>query len=98
LNVLNFIVSSILLKNPKEILTILCDKLEITYSNKMLKWSEGPKKADGIWAKYWYKNVHRSKGFNNYEIKDFNLSPKNEMLAQDCKKYYNFLFSKSITI
>jgi len=90
--------SSILLKNPKEILTILCDKLEITYSNKMLKWSEGPKKADGIWAKYWYKNVHRSKGFNNYEIKDFNLSPKNEMLAQDCKKYYNFLFSKSITI
>ena len=90
--------SSLLLKNPKEILTILCDKLEISYSNNMLKWSEGPKKADGIWAKYWYKNVHNSKGFNNYEIKDFNLSPKNEMLAQDCEKYYNFLFSKSITI
>ena len=64
----------------------------------MLKWSEGPKKADGIWAKYWYKNVHNSKGFNNYEIKDFNLSLKNEILAQDCEKYYNFLFSKSITI
>ena len=90
--------SSILLKNPKEILTILCDKLEISYSNKMLKWSEGPKKADGIWAKYWYKNVHNSNGFNNYEIKDFNLNTENEMLAQDCEKYYNFLFSKSITI
>ena len=64
----------------------------------MLKWSKGPKKADGIWAKYWYKNVHNSNGFNNYEIKDFNLSLKNEMLAQDCEKYYNFLFSKSITI
>ena len=90
--------SSILLKNPKEILTILCDKLEISYSNKMLKWSKGPKKADGIWAKYWYKNVHSSNGFNNYEIKDFNLMPKNQELAKDCEKYYNFLFSKSISI
>jgi hypothetical protein len=89
--------SSVLLKNPKKILEILCDKLEISYSNKMLKWSKGPKKADGIWAKYWYKNVHRSSGFNNYEIKDFNLSPKNQKLAKDCEKYYNFLFSKSIT-
>ena len=90
--------SSILLKNPNEILTILCDKLDISYSNKMLKWSEGQKKADGIWAKYWYKNVHNSNGFNNYEIKDFNLNPKNQKLAKDCEKYYNFLFTKSITI
>jgi hypothetical protein len=90
--------SSVLLKNPKKILEILCDKLEISYSNKMLKWSKGPKKADGIWAKYWYKNVHRSSGFNNYEIKNIKLNPKNEKLAKDCEKYYNFLFSKSITI
>ena len=90
--------SSILLKNPEETLKILCDKLDISYSNKMLKWSKGPKKADGIWAKYWYKNVHNSNCFNNYEIKDINLSHKNQKLAQDCEKYYNFLFSKSITI
>ena len=90
--------SSILLKNPEETLKILCDKLDISYSNKMLKWSKGPKKADGIWAKYWYKNVHRSNGFNNYKIKEIKLSPKNEKLAKDCEKYYNFLFSKSITI
>jgi hypothetical protein len=90
--------SSILLKNPKEILTVLCDKLEISYSNKMLRWSRGPKKADGIWAKYWYKNVHSSNGFNNYEIRDINLSQKNQKLAKECEKYYNFLFSKSITI
>ena len=90
--------SSILLKNPEEILKILCDKLDILYSNKMLKWSKGPKKADGIWAKYWYKNVHSSNGFNNYEIREINLSPKNQKLAKECEKYYNFLFSKSITI
>jgi hypothetical protein len=90
--------SSILLKNPKKILTILCNKLDISYSNKMLKWSKGPKKADGIWAKYWYKNVHRSSGFNNYEIKNIKLNSKNKKLAKDCEKYYNFLFSKSITI
>ena len=90
--------SSILLKNPKKILTVLCNKLDISYSNKMLKWSKGPKKADGIWAKYWYKNVHKSSGFNNYEIKNIKLNSKNKKLAQDCEKYYNFLFSKSITI
>ena len=90
--------SSILLKNPKKILTVLCNKLDISYSNKMLKWSKGPKKADGIWAKYWYKNVHRSRGFNNYEIKNIKLNSKNKKLAKDCEKYYNFLFSKSITI
>ena len=90
--------SSILLKNPKEILKILCKKLDISYSNNMLKWSKGSKKADGIWAKYWYKNVHGSNGFNNYEIKEIKLNPKNEKLAKDCDKYYNFLFSKSITI
>ena len=90
--------SSILLKNPEEILKILCNKLDISYSNKMLKWSKGPKKADGIWAKYWYKNVHMSNGFHNYKTKEIKLSPKNERLAKDCEKYYNFLFSKSITI
>ena len=90
--------SSVLLKNPKKILEILCDKLEISYSKKMLKWSKGPKKADGIWAKYWYKNVHNSSGFKDYEIKDIKLSPKNQKLAKDCEKYYNFLFTKSITI
>ena len=90
--------SSKLLKNPKEILKISCNKLDISYSNKMLKWSKGPKKADGIWAKYWYKNVHNSNGFNNYEIKDYDLSSKNQKIAQDCEKYYNFLLSKSITI
>ena len=90
--------SSILLKNPKKTLTILCNKLDILYSNKMLKWSKGPKKADGIWAKYWYKNVHRSSGFNNYEITNIKLNSKNKKLAKDCEKYYKFLFSKSITI
>ena len=90
--------SSILLKNPAKILKILCDKLEISYSNKMIKWQKGPKKADGIWAKYWYKNVHNSSGFKDYEIKEIKLNPKNKKLAKDCEKYYNFLFSKSITI
>ena len=90
--------SSLLLKNPKQTLSKLCDKLEISYSNKMLTWSKGPKKEDGIWAKYWYKNVHKSNGFNEYKRQEFVLSQKNQKLARDCEKYYNFLFSKSIRI
>ncbi len=90
--------SSILLKNPKETLEILCDRLDISYSNKMLIWSKGPKKEDGIWAKYWYKNVHKSNGFNKYKRQEYFLSQKNQKLAQDCEKYYNFLLSKAIRI
>ena len=29
----------------------------------MLNWDRGGIKEDGVWAKYWYENVHKSEGF-----------------------------------
>ncbi|XP_073270318.1 branched-chain-amino-acid aminotransferase-like protein 1 isoform X1 [Primulina huaijiensis] len=41
----------------------LCDDLGISFQAAMLKWESGPKPFDGMWASYWYKNTHRSTGF-----------------------------------
>lgn len=52
-----------LMIDPGMYLSQLCEELGITYYPQMTKWPAGPNPADGIWAPYWYKNVHRSTGF-----------------------------------
>ena len=64
----------------------------------MLKWKKGPKIEDGVWAKYWYKNVHKSTGFINKNYNTIKLSYKNTKLLQSCLPYYNYLKTKSIKI
>ncbi|XP_020273888.1 branched-chain-amino-acid aminotransferase-like protein 2 isoform X2 [Asparagus officinalis] len=56
----------ILIRNPLNILATLqglCEDLGIPFQMAMLKWESGPKPVDGIWAPWWYKNVHKSTGF-----------------------------------
>ncbi|CAF4577640.1 unnamed protein product [Rotaria socialis] len=52
-----------LIKDPKSILTGLCDKLNLPFTNEMLSWPAGPKPIDGVWASAWYNAVHQSTGF-----------------------------------
>ncbi len=49
--------------NPEQALRALCAYLEIPFLTDMLTWPAGPKPEDGVWAKYWYENVHKSTGF-----------------------------------
>jgi hypothetical protein len=56
-----------LLLEPEKTLRILCDEIKIPFDKKMLKWEKGPKKEDGVWAKYWYENVHKSSCFKKYK-------------------------------
>ena len=90
--------SKYLLKNPKLILEKVCALLQIPFDKKMLKWKKGGRKEDGVWAKYWYKNVHNSTGFLSYKNKNIVLTKKNELLAKECLPYYDFLTSKSIKL
>lgn len=55
--------SDLLLSDPAAVLRQLCHKIDIDFSPGMLAWPEGPKPYDGVWAPYWYHNVHRSRGF-----------------------------------
>ena len=75
---------------------ILCDEIKIPFDKKMLKWEKGPKKEDGVWAKYWYKNVHQSTCFKKYIERDIILDSKNIELENKCIKYYDILRENSL--
>ena len=90
--------SKYLLKNPKEILQELCLLLVIDFDEKMLQWEKGARKEDGVWAKYWYTNIHNSTGFLPYEEKQIDLKNADMELYEKCLPYYEFLTAKSIKI
>jgi hypothetical protein len=90
--------SKYLLKNPELMLRKLCDVLGISFDEKMLKWEKGARKEDGVWAKYWYKNIHNSTGFLPYAKKEITLTGSNAELAEECLPYYEFLTAKSIQL
>ena len=90
--------SKYLLQNPKLILQKLCLLLAIEFDEKMLQWEKGARQEDGVWAKYWYTNIHNSTGFFPYEEKEIDLKNKALELYEECFPFYEFLTAKSIKI
>ena len=84
-----------LLNDPKNILSKLCERLSILYSESMLSWDKGPIKEDGVWAKYWYKSVHDSEGFLPYKAKPL-LAEKFLNLLDECQPYYDKLYKYAL--
>lgn len=85
-----------LLMDPEGVLTGLCEAVGIPFYKEMLSWEAGARTEDGVWAKYWYENVHKSTGFQPYKAKDIELNQELKALALECQKYYDFLLNKSI--
>ena len=79
-----------LLLNPRKVLSQLCERLEIPFLKNMLSWDKGPINEDGIWAKYWYQQVHQSNGFIPYKKKP-DLSHNLLGLLEECQPYYDNL-------
>ncbi len=85
-----------LLLNPKRVMTQLCERLNLDFDEKMLTWRPGARPEDGIWAKYWYGNVHRSSGFEPFVEKKPTLSAELETLAERCQPFYEKLYQAAI--
>ena len=85
-----------LLMNPRIILEKLCENLEIPFYEEMLTWEAGARPEDGVWAPYWYANVHKSTGFQPYVAKEVILSPDLEGLATECQTFYERLLARAI--
>ncbi len=79
------------LQNPEGQLRILCEKINIEFQSSMLNWDAGPRKEDGVWAKYWYDSVHESTGFRAYREKDEELPSNLNPLYDECMEYYGKL-------
>jgi hypothetical protein len=85
-----------LLLNPHRVLSQLCDQIGIGFDEKMLQWPAGARPEDGIWAKYWYHNVHKSTGFDQYRPKNEPFPPRLLRLLAECKPHYELLAQKAI--
>lgn len=59
-----------LLEDPERVLTRLCERIGIPFQRSMLQWKAGPKPYDGVWAPFWYNNVHRSTGFEKQKTSE----------------------------
>jgi hypothetical protein len=85
--------SNTILKNPEQELRKLCDNIGITFYTEMLRWERGARPEDGVWAKYWYKNVHASSGFQPYVDKDLVLEDRFKPLYEAALPLYQKLLS-----
>lgn len=85
-----------LLLNPRQVLSQLCEQIGIPFDPHMLAWSPGARPEDGVWAKYWYHNVHQSTGFDQYRAKNEPFPPRLLRLLAECKPHYALLAEKAI--
>ncbi len=77
-----------LMRNPKKYLIQLCQHLNIAFEESMLSWKEGGIIEDGIWAKHWYENVHKTTGFQVQQIKPAQIPLHLGPLLAEAMPYY----------
>ncbi|HEV3255360.1 MAG TPA: hypothetical protein VG013_00640 [Gemmataceae bacterium] len=58
------------LEDPARQLRLLCEALNVDFTEAMLSWPAGPRDTDGVWAKYWYDAVLKSTTFEPYRPKN----------------------------
>lgn len=84
------------LMNPRSTLEKLCEAIGIPFDNAMLSWKKGGRPEDGVWAKYWYHNVHDSTGFKPYRPKKDPFPEELIPLLDECLPIYQRLQILSI--
>jgi hypothetical protein len=85
-----------LLGDPARILATLCSRLGLAFEPAMLHWPAGPKPYDGVWARHWYDNVHRSTGFESRPRSRDALPERLLPLLTECRPHYDELFACAI--
>jgi hypothetical protein len=79
------------LKNPRRMLTLLCDALDVPFDEGMLHWPAGRRETDGIWAKHWYASVEQSTTFEPYRTKNDPVPQELQPLLAECQSHYDRL-------
>lgn len=88
--------SGSLLQSPEAVLRKLCALCGLAYQQRMAHWPSGPKPYDGVWAPYWYANVHRTTGFEPPPANSLPLPPTLQTLYQEAMAFYEKLLPFSI--
>lgn len=88
--------SGLLLENPESVLKQVCERAKIDFEKQMLSWPVGPKPYDGVWAPFWYANVHQSSGFEKQATSERSLPDNLKLLATEADTYYQKLLQHAI--
>ena len=89
--------SADVLRDPRGVLSSLCQAVGVEFLDSMLSWPPGGRDTDGVWAKYWYDAVERSTGFEAPRQQEIVLAPELEALAQECQPFYDELAQYKLT-
>ena len=81
------------LRQPARMLAALCERIGVSFSERMLSWPPGPRDSDGVWAAHWYANVRRSTGFAPYTEKGLDLPSELTALVERCHPFYERLYA-----
>lgn len=85
------------LENPRGVLKALCQAVDVPFSDAMLSWPPGQRDTDGVWAKYWYKEVEASTSFQPYRPKNDLVPQRLQGLLHECEHYYRTLYQYRLT-
>lgn len=93
---LTVIDSKEMLQDPEYVLSVLCERLNISFEQSMLSWNPGPIPEDGTWAEHWYDNVHKSSGFKPYKPKKETLPEHLIPIHEECRPIYDKMLAHAI--
>ena len=88
--------AAFVLENPPSVLQQVCERIGIPFSTKMLRWLPGPKPYDGVWARHWYANVHKSTGFEKQPTSNRPLPQRLRKLNDVAQYYYQAIAPFSV--
>lgn len=79
-------------ENPRHILSLLCEAVEVEFTDEMLKWPIG-NPTDDLWSKYeWYDTARNSTGFHPYKSKTNPIPEQFQDLLFQCHEVYSELY------
>ena len=89
-----------IMANPVCVLAAVCARLGVDFAEReMLSWEPGPKAFDGIWAPFWYEEVHKSTGFRAPSEKPLRrFPPKCMELLEEALPFYAALRRSAVVI
>ncbi|MDZ7829944.1 MAG: hypothetical protein U5K33_10800 [Halofilum sp. (in: g-proteobacteria)] len=76
------------LRDPRTMLTRLCQSVGIAFDERMLSWPAGPRESDGVWGRHWYESVRESTGFQPDQPPPDELPADLEAIAEACRPAY----------
>ncbi len=85
-----------LLRDPADVLEQLCVRLDLPFDDAMLSWPAGGNADDGVWAPFWYHNVHKSTRFQRYSEKDGAVPESLRATLAECQPCYDTLYGAAL--